>query len=240
MNWHTKELLDRVLQRHGAAQMALLEPALSSFAWKLFIAQYHAEESRTAIARRIASPSDREYVEIIRLILQQAAGAEEGASFALAQFQAEAHMIAYAQSLHSLADILSQVIYYSLNLDKYPSTSIEQRRRNLHAVSRSLDTLSRFKELYESIEELRTSSQFQYLNAYVNTTKHRSLVAAKYSVSLQTDAEPFHGFKLSEFEYEGSEYPPKYSNELFDDDFSFIRDSFIEIGNKVNRGVSVS
>jgi hypothetical protein len=44
-------------------------------------------------------PSKDEYVEIVKLIFEQASGTGKGQEFASVLFQAEANMIAYAQSL---------------------------------------------------------------------------------------------------------------------------------------------
>lgn len=240
MNWNRKELFDQVSQRHGEAQADLVKPALISSGWKLFIAQYHADESQAIIGKLISHSSKDEYVEIVKLIFEQAAGTDKGREFALAQFQAEANMIACAQSLHSLADIFSQIIYFSLNLDKNLKNPIPQEKRYLFNINKAIANIPQFIKLHLELNHLLKSEQFEYLNAYVNTTKHQSLIPSTYSVSFVENIEPTHGLKIAEFEYNGNPYKAKWSKEFFETDFNYFEKSFVNIGNEINLNVKVS
>lgn len=239
MNWNRKELFDQVLQRHGKAQADLLKPSLISFKWKLFIARYHADESKAIIGRLISHPSKDEYVEAIKLIFEQASGADKGREFALALFQSEAHMIAYAQSLHSLADILSQIIYYSLNLEKNLKKPIGEDIRSLKKVNKGIKDISQFNKLHLEVNNFLKSDKFRYLEAYVNTTKHRSLIPTIYSVDFVENIDPTHGLKIAGFKYNGNPYETKWAKEFIETDLKYIEETFVNIGNKINLSVKV-
>lgn len=240
MDWDRRKLFDLVRQRHGHSQAELLKPALISSVWKLFIAQYHADESKAILQRPIEHSTKEEYVEAAKLLFEQAAGTDKGREFALARFQAEANMIACAQSLHSLADIFSQVVYLSLNLDKNLNKPVPENKKYLFAVNKALSGLPRFSTLHRKINKLLKSNQFDYLGAYVNTTKHRSLIPADYSISFEKITEPMHGLKISGFEYKGNKYSSRWAKELLEDDLHFIRDCFANIGNEINSSVNLS
>lgn len=240
MNWNLKELFDQVLQRHCKQQADLLKPSLISFMWKLFIAQYHADESKGLIRKLISHSSKEEYVEATKLILEQALGTDKGREFDLALFQAEAHMIAYAQSLHSLADILAQIIYYSLNLDKNLRKPIRERYRYLSTVNKAIKNIPQFNKLYLEVNSLLSSDKFSYLNSYVNTTKHRSLIPTTYSVDFVENIDPTHGLKIAEFKDNANLYKAKWAKEFIETDHQFIEEAFVNIGNKINLSVKVS
>lgn len=238
MNWNRKELFDQVLQKHGKAQADLLKPFLISFIWKLFISRYHAEESKAIIGELISQPVKDQYIESVKLILEQASGTDKGQKFALAQFQSEAHMIAYAQSLHSIADILSQIIYYSLNLDKNLKKPIKERTRYLGNVNEGIKC--KYNKLYLEVNHLLKSDKFRYLKAYVNTTKHRSLIFAKYYIDFVENIDPIYGLKIGEFRYDDKHYKAKWSREFMEDDYKFIEEAFFNIGNIINLSAKMS
>lgn len=240
MNWNLKELFDQVLQRHCKQQADLLKASLVSYIWKLFIAQYHAEESKAIIGKLISHPSKEGYVAATKLILEQASGTDKGREIDLALFQAEAHMIAYAQSLHSLADILSQIIYYSLKLDKHLKKQIDEKGRYLSKVSKAIKSLQQFNKLYLEVNHLLNSDKFNYLRAYVNTTKHRSLIPTTYSVDFVESITPTHGLKIAEFEYDGNSYKTKWAWEFIETDYKYFKEAFDNIGNIINLSVKVS
>jgi hypothetical protein len=240
MNWNRKELYDLVVKRHGQAQADLLMPSLISTVWKLSIAQYHAHEAQTIIGKLSSHSSKDEYVEIVKLIFEQAAGSKRGQEVALAKFQAEANIIACAQAVHSIADIFSQIIYLSLNLDKHLKKPIAENKRYLFTVNQGLTNIPLFTKLHLGLDDFLKSKQFRYLSAYVNTTKHRSLIPSTYSVSFAENVEPIHGLKISEFIYKNVLHNAKWSKEFFEDDINFFETSFASIGNEMNLCVNLS
>ncbi|MEJ2010358.1 MAG: hypothetical protein P8Z30_19760 [Acidobacteriota bacterium] len=240
MNWNRKELYDLVVKRHGQPQADLLMPSLISTVWKLSIAQYHAHEAQTIIGKLSSHSSKDEYVEIVKLIFEQDAGSDRGREVTLAKFQAEAKIIACAQAVHSIADIFSQIIYLGLNLDKHLKKPILENNRYLMAVNQQLTNLPLFNKLQLKLNDFLTSKQFQYLSAYVNTTKHRSLIPSTYSISFAENIEPIHGLKISEFLYKGVLHKAKWSKEFFKDDINFFTTSFAGIGNEMNLCINLS
>jgi hypothetical protein len=240
LNWNRKELYDLVVNRHGQAQADSLMPSLISTAWKLSISQYHADEAQNIIAKLSSHSSKEEYVEIVKLILEQAAGSDRGREVVLAKFQAEANMIACAQAVHSIADIFSQIVYLSLNLDKNLKKPIQENKRYLFTVNQGLINIPLFNKLHLKLNDFLTSKQFQYLNAYVNTTKHQSLIPSTISISFEENIKPIHGLKISEFLYKGVQNNAKWSKEFFEDDINFFATSFASIGNEINLNVNLS
>jgi hypothetical protein len=233
--WNQKELYDLVKQKYGQTHAIPLKSALISIEFKLYIAKYHADESNKIIHQVISSLPKENHISIVKLIFDQATHTKIGKNFSSALFKAEANIIAHAQALHSLADIFSQVIYVSLNLDKNINKQIPESSRSLYNVNKALKKLPQFFELNDNLEIYLNSAQFKYLNAYVNTTKHRSLIPVAYSISFnQNDIEPMHGLRISGFEYNDEIFPSKWTIELLGDDYAFIENSLLKIGHIIN------
>jgi hypothetical protein len=153
-----------------------------------------------------------------------------------AQFQAEAHTIASAQAMHSLLDILSVIVYWSYQLDTV-SNSPSLNKLNLFSVNKSLNNLQQYSKTLNLIRTATSSSEFEYLAAYVNTTKHNSLVSSSLSVSFDTDNK--NGIHIKEFSYTDfsgniNNYGSKWSHDfLFMDNYSLLL-MLIAVGNSLN------
>jgi hypothetical protein len=145
-----------------------------SVSWKLDIAQYHTAEALSAIPKSLPEVPDKRRLAT-HLALLDMSGWEEAKPFSEAQFTCEAHAIAAAQALHSVADILSHVIYLGLGLEA-TSTPLSVGERNLSSVLRNLKKSGVAPKVTDALTHLTASDRFRYLRAYVNTTKHVSLV----------------------------------------------------------------
>jgi hypothetical protein len=221
-----KSLLMQVSQKHGDTQIVTLKPIINSFIWKSFIAKYHSEELKDIIRQEISQTSTEEYVEIVKLIFESAAGTEKGNQFNVAVFKAEAHLIAFAQSIHSLCDIFAQIIYTSLNLDAKLNRPIQLKLRTISRINECISNIDEYRKLHSELNCFIESDQFKYLNAYVNTTKHRSLIPVNYSVSFSEKIKPMHGLKIAKFSYNDYSFDPKFSNELIEEASVYLEKSF--------------
>ena len=153
-----------------------------------------------------------------------------------AKFQAEAHTIASAQAMHSLCDILSIIVYWSFQLDTVSNAPL-LNKLNLFSVNRSLNNLQQYSKTSNMIRTATSSSEFEYLAAYVNTTKHNSLVSSSLSVSF--DADNKNGMRIKEFscpDFSGNinNYGSKWSHDLlFVDNYALLL-MLIDVGNSLN------
>lgn len=233
MTWNMKALADFVEKNQGKVEGSIAAETLVSLMWKLNIVRYHSDKSKEAISNlKEIDPS-----EIVGLIFEQASGSEKGRDFFKMQFSSEANLIACAQSLHSMADILGQVIYLALNLDRALPKPINQRSRYLGVINEEMKKTDIAPKLTATVEKFLCSNEFRFVSDYVNVTKHRSLVPATYSVSC-TEM-PLHGLKMSAFKYKDREYEARWSNDLLDRDVKVILEMIIEIGEEINNFLGI-
>jgi hypothetical protein len=153
--------------------------AVESVSWKLGLAQYHEAQAVTAIPGAIGDVPDRA-TAAGALMLASMSGHREAEAFEDAIQMAEAHSLAAAQAFHSTMDILANVLYIGLGLDSIQP--ISERKRNLYRVAQMLR--SQNGKLASALESILASDACKYLVAFVNTTKHRRLVARRFRITI--------------------------------------------------------
>jgi len=231
MTWKTEEFLKLVEKCYGSHQVELLRPSLCSLTWKLIMVCYHAYEAKEKL-KIFSTDRDSENIkEVIKQIFLQVSESKEASNFLEAQFISEANVIAFAQSLHSTADILAHVIYHGLNFESYTEGHIDENILGLSNVREKLQKLGIDLNILSAIDKFLNSPAFVYLQAYVNTTKHRSLIDSKYSVFL---SDMKHGIIISSFEYKGKKWPEKRADDFTTKDFKVINEGIISIGIEMN------
>ncbi len=179
----TKKLVE---DRWGLDAAKDTAQASRSVHWKLAIAAYHAEELNIIIQK--LAP---DYVAMSEQIFLHAGGGQPARAFLESQLKIEAHLVACAQALHSVGDILSQVIYYAMGL----RLILQEDDVTLSSVIGSLIKRDEAITLRKELQLFQESAAFKYLSAYVNTIKHRRLVRSRSSVHFQPQPRKY-GFRV--------------------------------------------
>lgn len=238
MTWSVKDFEGLVKICYGEEQRERLKRPLSSVSWKLMLAQYHADESkklyRSYLSEESVEGTVEELVQVVGQVLMAASGSVEADKFKEARILSEAHLIAYAQSLHSIADILAQVIYLGINLESKLTEPIPADNRKLYNVNEGMRKEKIALGVVKAVDAFKQSPKFLYLQAYVNTTKHYSLVDVTHQISLKSSI-PRYGIQILPFEYKGHSFPKKWAYDFVVQDFKAIRESIICVGNELNR-----
>ena len=110
MSWNIGEFYRLIQQKLPPPSVSPLEPSLGSIRWKFDLCRYHIHEANSILSETFTRPKEEQHIEAIGELF-----IDEGHEFLDARFRAEAHAIACAQSLHSTADILAQVLCISLS-----------------------------------------------------------------------------------------------------------------------------
>ena len=213
------QLAQQRLPPHATASLQL---PLRSIPWKFVLCRYHVAEANRLLAQEFTRSMEQQYVEAAGKVLMQAAGTDEGRRFAEACLYAEAHVIAFAESLHSTADMLAQVLCISLNLDNLFKP---EGKRYLRTVVERMDKNSVAPPIVAAATYFLESDEFRYLHAYVNTIKHTSLVDSFYSVGLVPGQET-HGLRMAAFKYGPKIWPEKSVSDFIGSDFDGLSSLF--------------
>jgi hypothetical protein len=237
-SWNIKKLEDIVRLKHGDDIANSLRESLQSFNWKMALFCYHSDESRNTLQNAVEnseiSPNIQDcIVAATYLQFLSAANDPKAKPFRIACFCSEAHLIAAAQALHSAADIVGSSIFWSLNL-KEINSSLKFEDISLRNVNNFLKNTRdiRYEKITVAIDKLLGSSQFAQLNAYVNTTKHRSLVKTNFSIDFEPDFK--YGLKIKAFQYKPKQTFTEVWSEKFLKDGRDIQNKLLIIGNAIN------
>jgi len=153
-------------------------------------------------------------------ILAQSQGAEINLSDPAVRhslLQCEAHTVCLSQILHSVGDLAGQVVNESLLLMK--GRQVQKDVFYLGDVINELDALSSSdcSEISGQLKALRDSAQFQYIAAFANTIKHRSLVNSKILLQYSVENGAQEGLSFIEFVYKKRTYGQAFAKVIYDD-----------------------
>jgi hypothetical protein len=164
--WNLQELRTLIKNVHGDEQLSKASSHISSVDWKLRFASYHSYTASNAFVSVFDTEED-EPVSVIKMVLSTG---EEATKYHEAKFIYEANVIACAQAMHSVADIVSHVILDALNID-----GLDENYLDLKTIQKHVSNV----KLKEKIVRVLGLTSFRYLQDFVNTTKHVSLVESE-------------------------------------------------------------
>jgi len=182
--------------------------------WKRWRASYHAEQY-DEIWSRLFSSSDEIQVG--------------GEDWNKAQFASEAHTEAATQVLHSMVDILAQIINKVVLRDGLPEDKV-----TLNSIVRELGKQGIANKIVAAIDKLQNSEEFRYINAFVNTIKHRRLLDTTYRLEYGKGKRNEKAVCFREFEYKGDSYGFTWATDIIGPYKNRIVELISEIGIAVN------
>ncbi len=221
--WKNEECRRLIAARYGEEAAETAHPAIASVQWKIGIAGYHANE-----LKNLLEPFTGSRVNMMRC-LWGTENDEGRQQFHTAAVKSEPHLIACAAAVHSLADIMAHVVFIGTGL---PPDSVAEDRRGLHSVACALKRAKLAPSVVRSLEELAQSESFRYVHAYVNTTKHRSLVSTQLAMSWGSPGKQ--GFKVVEFKYKDSVFPATWFDTVADEYRTSVGALIVGIGSTLN------
>jgi hypothetical protein len=206
---HLKRYLRDIL---GDDQVDLFRFSLSSLCDRIDYAQYHLDE-----AMRLMSPYT---------LGDGPQPGDDHLPFKTAITQTAAHVLGCLQSLHACADICAHVAYFGLGLNLEPKP-IKERLISMRTVLARItdDTVS------QALRSLVDNSEFEYLEAIVNHSKHRSVVYTGYTFEQRNSADTrsWHGVVLWRFERLGKAYSVRRAEEFLTTELDRQRSALIAV-----------
>lgn len=133
---------------------------------------------------------------------------------------------------------MASVVSWALNFPQRANAP-DQRHLNLYRIREHLQNEPNCANIRDAIDALLDLYQFKYLIAYVNTTKHRSLVQVQYTAHVDPTDNPRQGLRIKAFEYRNAQGNKVSYDELWAEDFLFseaqhICNGILKIGNALN------
>jgi hypothetical protein len=211
--------------------------AAHAIAREFQFAAFHAQRSTKAMkdVRFTHAPADLSTgMQAVHQLFSEAEPGEKERPLLTANFQASADLVASLRSLHAATDILGPVVYFGLGLNERVTRPPDESRLYPTTVRDQLVSNSIFPEVASKLSALLDLAAYDYLRAFVNTTKHRELVSAGFIIEFDFSDDPSHGLQFGRFRYKGRVYEPKWSDEFFKSEFSPIAEAVVAVGVALN------
>jgi hypothetical protein len=217
--------------------------------WDLQLLREHIKHNGNDVQRRIAIVhSLGRYVDIFRYHLYSARDAMKGViyendphgirnmqfvfgdgerqeDFDRAKVASEAHTLATIHSTRAMWDVFAFLVNaVALN------SRLGERECSIFTVRNALSA----SNLRTALDDLTANEWFLYVNAFVNTAKHRSLVPQSFRVSFEDDPAGLH---IESFEYDGHRYRSFGVREVLSGAV-VVKNRVVECGKALNAHVS--
>ena len=146
----------------------------------------------------------------------------------LAEFSYEAYVEACVQSLHSMGDILGQIINIVILQGHFSEDGTYLKR-----VAAYMEIKGIAPDIIIELKRLLNSKEFCYIEAFCNTIKHRRLIKSQFNNDYAKNYYKI-GLVFDEFNYKDETYPNTWGDDIIDKYREEIINLVIEVGIKIN------
>lgn len=154
-------------------------------------------------------------------------------AFKNAGLKSETYIESAAQILHSLADIVCQIINQAVLESQFDEGEVSIKK-----IIGELQKDNSKKDIKTALEQLRNSYEFKYISAFVNTIKHRRLLYTDYYAEFGQGKTNTMGVRFLSFEYGKGKNLQKYSDTsaeiILNDYMKFIFNFIDQIGHAID------
>jgi hypothetical protein len=149
--------------------------------------------------------------------------------FQEAWLKAEWYAEAALQALHSMADVLAQLVNLTILGGRMAEDQV-----SLNRVQRELDRCADATYVKEATDSLLQSDSFRYTMAFTNTVKHRRLHDTAFYAASNPQNGYRRGLRFQAFTYRGDVYPAKTVQDIVEVVVPQVHEHIENVGNAVN------
>ena len=227
LRWEIEEARCLIESVFGNEQREFFNRYTKPFIHRQYHAQYHFQE----IQRLLNVEIDEKLVEkhIVEILFV------EFTNFQPTLVKIEAHMIACAQSIHSITDIFAHAVYYALglNLTEKPLKDKDVNFKNV--INKITD--ERFLKARNSMSELLNSNLYKALENIVIQGKHRGLKEPVISVSFEENKKPY-SLKFPSFVFDEKQQSEREFEEFLSPIYAMTSQMTVRSGILINEVLS--
>jgi hypothetical protein len=230
MQWNLEELRNRTAELFGETQKELLSPCLQSVFDRQDFARIYFHLAKDTLNDYLGD--DTEPSDLIKLVLRPKF--DGWTDWDECQLKVRAHIISCLSNLHIVSDTLGHVIYYVLGLNFEPATKIAEHRISLRSVKKKISESKRCGRINELMNSLLDSDTYEYLNAIVNHSKHRSIVEPFFNLNMRAVKGNAHEIWLREFKYADKDFDRRLAFAYLEKEFDRQSELIIKLGSALN------
>jgi len=146
-----------------------------------------------------------------------------------AWLESESYLEAALQALHSMADVLGQIINLAVLGGHFTEAQV-----TLRGVNREIENRGIAPNIVVAIDQLIGSDEFTYTNGFVNIIKHRRLLDTEFRAEFGRDARNELGLRFKSFTYSRTQFPTMWLSDIVDNIIPGVIDHICTVGNAVN------
>lgn len=216
-SWNLKALREKLQATHDKADIDRAVTYMDSFDWKNKAALYHVNTADEVFSK-YSGREDEDVKKMMHRLFSEKFDVE----FETARRIREFSLVAAATTVHTLPEVLAQVITVSINPEI----------KNVHSISFNGVVKRITNPEYKSkLEALQGSFEYQYIHAFTNTIKHISLVKPKYNVGF--DEQNYHGVVFDSFTFKDKDFESIRDEQLIEF-INSIRTHCVKLGQDLN------
>lgn len=141
----------------------------------------------------------------------------------------ETHVECFVYALHSMADILAQILNIVLLRGKFAEDQVSLKR-----LQNEMDRQGIAPDVSNKIKDLFDSTEFCYIEAFCNTKKHRRVIDSQFRAEFGGHYRNEEGMVFDEIDYKGHLYPRTWGTDIIGPYREKIFELLTEIGKKIN------
>ncbi|MDN3474936.1 hypothetical protein [Pseudoalteromonas sp. APC 3355] len=217
VSWNFKSLKSRIQEQVSDTDYKRLDQYMDAFDWKGKAVGFHLNEAHVCF-EKFSDCSLDNYIAQMNKLVNKVPFPE----FHSAKAKREVSIVSAAMMVHSLPETLAQILVICFQLPA----------NNIHRITfKSVHDSMRQSKIKEMLLNLITSDEYRYINAFVNTSKHISLVKPMYSFAF--DGTTVHSISFDEFSFQGTNFK-SIRDEVLIDYIQKLRTACVEIGAEIN------
>jgi hypothetical protein len=214
--WDIKELRELFIKAYGAALLPRFEEYTQTLHWKQWTAMCHAKKSKEL------------WDEFFKMDKVDFRDLKFSKTLDLSTVELEA----MAHSMHSMGDILGQII----NITIFGADGFSEDSCSLNKVMDKLEEERIAPDILSLLISFKDSPEFKYISAFCNTIKHRKLVDMEYYSHIDCREKGMieEGARLKEFTYNGDSFPATWFHKIEEDYRVKIYGLLCDVGRGIN------
>jgi len=225
--WDLDALLKAVGAVHGEAQVRALQPLLPALVKQQTYATFHHAETRRRLGIPLDGASGDELVSKAMLTEPEALAHDADSG----HWAREAHYAALVAAMHATAITFSQIVYYTVGLNRDFDTLLPAHDITMESVRGRMPAGS----VKETINRMVVECDLRYLAALVAHARHHTIVATR--VALVGEGMQAFEVRFTACEHGGERFPARAAEPFVHSTFQRLGARLVAVGNVLNHFV---
>ena len=133
-----------------------------------------------------------------------------------------------------MADILGQIINQVLLCGTLPRNKV-----SLNNVLRELNKKAIAPNILTKVTKFKNSTEFEYIDTFVSTTKHRRVLGTNYHAEYETGKRNDQGILFKNIIYKNKKFPTIWAKDIVGPYRAKIFKDICDVGNSINSYISI-